>query len=223
MAFDPTFTGGVYVAVGDVNGDGYGDIIVSADTGGGPRVNIFSGKDLSLLDSFFAYDPAFGGGVRVAVARDNNGAVDLITGAGPGGGPHLKVFRVSDLSMIQSYFAFDPNFRGGISVGAGDVLGTGKMQVIVGAGAGGGPQVNVFSLTDSSTLASLYAFAAGFSGGVCVGAMDVGNDGTKGLVVAAGAGGGPHVRVLNMSDHTEMESFFAFDPAFLGGVFVGGS
>ena len=46
--------GGVHVAVGDVNGDGYSDIVVAPASGVLP-VEVFSGKDLSLLETFFPY------------------------------------------------------------------------------------------------------------------------------------------------------------------------
>src|SRR6185312_12451978 len=67
-AFDPNFTGGVYVAAGDVNGDGFADIICGADAGGGPNVTVFSGKDnaQTRLMAFFPYDMNFTGGVRVS-------------------------------------------------------------------------------------------------------------------------------------------------------------
>src|SRR5207247_2718114 len=63
FAYDPNFTGGCYIAVGDVNHDGRADIIVGADAGGGPNITVFSGQDGALLYNFFAYDPAFTGGV----------------------------------------------------------------------------------------------------------------------------------------------------------------
>ena len=60
------FPGGVSMTLGDVNGDGDVDIIAGAGPGGGPHVRVFSGVDLAELASFFAYDPAFIGGVQVA-------------------------------------------------------------------------------------------------------------------------------------------------------------
>src|SRR6266496_2122914 len=52
IPYAPTFAGGVFVAVADVNGDGYGDVITGAGAGGGPHVTVRSGKDGTLLDSF---------------------------------------------------------------------------------------------------------------------------------------------------------------------------
>src|SRR6187551_1604847 len=54
FAYTPSFSGGVRVATGDVNGDGAPDII----TGSGPgaaHVKVFSGRDSSELHSFLPY------------------------------------------------------------------------------------------------------------------------------------------------------------------------
>ena len=52
-----------------------------------------------------------------ALVLDNDLAAEIITGAGPGGGPHVKVFR-QDGSMPfgTGFFAYDPNFHGGVEV-----------------------------------------------------------------------------------------------------------
>jgi hypothetical protein len=123
IAYDPGFTGGVYVAAGDVNGDGTADIITGAGRGSaGGHVKVFRGSDLSLLNSFFAYEPTFRGGVRVAAGDLNNdGQTDIITGAGPGGGPHVKVFDGQSNALLRSFFAYDPAFKGGVYVAAGDI------------------------------------------------------------------------------------------------------
>src|SRR5262249_18273387 len=104
MAYSPYFLGGVYVAAGDVNADGRADIITAPDSGGGPEVKVFSGRDNSTLYDFYAYSPFFGGGVRVAAGDINgDGRADIITGAGPGGGPHVKAFSGANGAVIRSF------------------------------------------------------------------------------------------------------------------------
>jgi hypothetical protein len=221
LAYDPTFKGGVFVAAGDIDNDGKADIVTGAGPGAGPQVKVFSGADGSVLESFFAFDQSFTGGVSVAVGDVNgDGVADIITSAGPGGGPHINVFSGVDLSVLESFFAFDPGFNGGVFVAAGDVNGDGNSDIITAAGPGGGPHVKVFSGADLAVLQSFDAFSAGFTGGVRVACADVNGDGLADVITAAGPGGGPHVKVFSGKDGSTLNSFFAFSSSFTGGVFV---
>lgn len=212
FAYDPRFFGGIFVAAADLNGDGRAEIITGADSGGGPHVNYFkyTGPAPNMNGTFppydvnnavdqfsspefprggfYAFSPNFTGGVRVATGDVNgDGTQDIIAGAGPGGGPHVKVYNgiLTNLSLISEFFAYDAGFRGGVFVGAGDygsmtfqgfslqpppLLGTpvfkldGKADVITGAGPGGGPHVKVYDGSRLSTgqfdlLTEFFAFA----------------------------------------------------------------
>jgi len=221
-AYDRSFTGGVRVALGDVDGDGWVDLITAAGPGGGPHVKVFKHGVAELLASFYAYSPSFTGGVFVAAGDvDGDGRADIITGAGAGGGPHVNVFSGKDLSVLASFYAYNPAFTGGVHVAAGDINGDGHADIITGAGPGGGPHVNVFSGKDLSVLASFFAYAPVFNGGVFVASGDFDADGLADIVTGAGPGGGPHVRILSGANLSQLASFYAYDPAFTGGVSVG--
>src|SRR5205807_2103282 len=117
--FAQGFTGGVFVAAADLNGDGHADVIVGAGAGGGPQVNAYSGANLSqLLLSFFAYDQSFTGGVRVGAAdADGDGKPDIFTGKGPGSDPAVRRFSGLTGALIDQFFAYNQSFSSGIFVG----------------------------------------------------------------------------------------------------------
>ena len=132
---------------------------------------------------------SFSGGVRVAVGDVNgDGTPDIIAGAGPGGGPQVVVYDGTTGQIIRSFYGLASGFTGGVFVAAGDINADGFADVIVGADAGGGPQVAVFSGKDGSLLQSFYALSPSFSGGVRVAAGDVNGDGRTDIVAAAGPG-----------------------------------
>ena len=151
--FEGSFTGGVFVAAGDLTGDGVPDIAVSADQGGGPRVRIFDGKtQLPVVDFFGIDDRAFRGGARIGFGDvTGDGKLDLIVAAGFGGGPRVTVWDGQSLlarapRQVANFFAFEPSLRNGVYVAAGNFVGNdGKADIVVGAGPGGGPRVSVFS------------------------------------------------------------------------------
>jgi trimeric autotransporter adhesin len=241
------FTGGVFVAGGDLNNDGFAEIIVGAGAGApGGHVKVFDGQTNTLLASFFAFDSGFFGGVTVAAADFNlDGVADVVVGAGPGAGPHVKVMdgtrlnqvqasgQIADSALMASFFAYRLDFAGGVYVSAGgDFNNDGVPDLMTGAGPGAGPHVRVIDgsrmtqtnpdgqISDPATLDSFFAFDPAFRGGVRVGAADIDLDGEEEIMVGAGPGADPHVRLFKRSGLTEVLGFDAFGLGFPGGVFV---
>ena len=130
MAYDPKYRGGYSIAVGDVTGDGIGEIIVAPLRGGGPHVRVFT-KTGALLGEFFAYAEQFRGGVRVAtVDIDNDRIDDIVTVPESDGGPHVRIFDIAGHVKSQ-FMAFDPSLRGGLTLAVGDVDSDGAPEFAV--------------------------------------------------------------------------------------------
>ena len=68
----------------------------------------------------------------------------LVTGAGPGGGPHVRVFDPLTGEERFGFFAYDASFTGGVRMATADVNCDGVPDIITAAGPGGGPHVRVF-------------------------------------------------------------------------------
>jgi FG-GAP-like repeat len=117
LPYSPGFTGGVYVAAGDINGDGSADIITGAGPGAVPQVRAFGGLNLAELANFLAFDPGFTGGVRVAAGRVNADLVpDFVVGTGPGGG-QVRAFDGATQGLLHDFVPYAA-FTGGVFVAA---------------------------------------------------------------------------------------------------------
>ncbi len=216
----PAWLGGLPLAVADFDGDRRADIVTGSLPGRPARVTVRAAADGQVLQSFLPFGPTFTGGATVAAGDfDGDGVPELVVGAGPGGGPHVRVVTAAG-AELASFFAFDPAFTGGVSVAAADFDGDGAADLVVGAGAGGGPHVRVFRGATRAELASFFAYDPAFSGGVNVAAADLTGDGLAEVITGAGAGGGPHVRVFAGRTGAANGGFYSYAPDFRGGVVV---
>jgi large repetitive protein len=161
FAFEASFRGGIFVAIGDVDGDGRGDVIVTPDLGGGPVVAVYSGRMLTqgmssesaLLNRFFAAeDRGFRSGLLAAAGDlDNDGKADLIVSASFPEGPRIAIFNGEDVMvglsnperLTSDFVAFEDSYRNGSFIATGDVNGDGNADLAFGGGPGGGPRVRL--------------------------------------------------------------------------------
>jgi len=218
--YDDSFRGGINVAVGDIDGDGVSEIITGAGVGGGPHVRIFDVRG-NLKGQFFAYDEKFRGGVNVAVGDiDGDGVSEIITGAGVGGGPHVRIFD-NQAKLKGQFFAYENNFYGGVKVAVANVYGQktkNKKEIITSPGPGRLSEIKIFD-NFGKERKKILAYGENFRGGVNLSIGDLNKDGIDEIICGAGPGGAPHVRAFNVKGEL-VSSFYSLDSNFSGGVSV---
>jgi hypothetical protein len=204
FAYDPNFTAGIDVAVGDIDGNGVAEIITAPGPGGGPHVKVFK-ADGTLLKEFMAYGTSFSGGVRVSASDiDSNKKWEIVTAPATKGGPHVKVWNADTLTVVKELMAYDVGFQGGLDVGGY----TGGFVTV--PNRGGGPHVKVFD-KNAQLKSEFFAYAGTFTVGLRVSVAD------GKIVTAPASTGGPHVKMFSLTGSESFSKLAAFEPWWRGG------
>jgi hypothetical protein len=222
------------VAVGDVDGDGRGDIVLLAQLADGTQLRVLT-ADGRQLASFFVLESGILPGASLAVGDlDGDRKAEIVLGGGPtptapwppvanGADQRVVVYRL-DGKVVGRFTAYPGLFQGGVRVALADVEHNGRPAVITAPGPGMEPEIDVYSqrwldTRDRGTrLGHFLAYESSFSGGVNVAAGYSAGDPI--LVTAPGPGRAPEVRVFD-SQGRRLASFMAFEIVYTGGLSVG--
>ncbi len=185
----------------------YGSQIKITDKGG------------NLADKFNSYGDKFFGGISTAAGdADGDGKQEIITGPNSGGGPHIKIFDLHG-NLKGQFFAYDKNFRGGVNVAAGNIVGgvrSAQLEIVVAPQKSGGPHIKIVNMK-GQILNQFFAYDKKFRGGVNISLADFNYDGLDEIITGAGQGGAPHV-IIFKKDGTLIYSYYGFEEKFNGGI-----
>jgi hypothetical protein len=213
LAYEPTYHGGVRVAVGFFDKTGMPEIAVAPGQGHTPLVKVFDlhGK---LLFQFMAYPSSVQGGLNIAVGDIEGTAatsteLDDIVTAPSHGVSEIRVWHdqypttpATPVKLFRDFTVWSKTFLGGSTVAVADLNLDGRGDVIVGSGPGMQPLIEAFNVAPVFSAYSpfkiFYPFDPSFRGGVNVSAISAGFGVSTPLVIASqGNSGAPQVRVLN--------------------------
>lgn len=220
FVFSEDFRGGVNLAVGDVNGDGKKELIVSQASEGQAWVKVYSftKTETNVIAEFLAFPDSFKGGCYVAAGNITKGKQDeIIVGAGAGGGPQVRVFDGNGNWEGIQWFPFDQSFNGGVSVASGNLNKNKKDEIIVGQASEGQAWVKVYKNKAQAVISEFKAYPNDFIGGVTLSVGKVKKNRKKRIITGPGDSWGPEVKVFGKKGK-QLKDFAVYDPEFRGKV-----
>lgn len=211
LAYEPNFLGGVNSVVGDVDGDGWFETIVTPNLGRIGEVRVFTETGTEIVSRrLLPFGPQWRGGVNVAFGDiDGDGRGDLVVSKATGDG-EVRVFRGEEAGFATAPYRtirpFGRNFLGGSSVAVadfgrsgGDGTPDGRAEVVVGSGPTTAGRVLVYDMTGTTPVVvdTIRPFGGAFLGGLAVSTARLNFDSVPDIIVAAGRRGGGAVETYN--------------------------
>jgi parallel beta-helix repeat protein len=222
--FGTSYFGGINLAIGDFDGDGFDEYVVATASGNGVvKAYEFDG---TLIFKMRPFGTGFIEGINVTVGDFNGDGDDEIFVGKAVNGQRVKIYEYDGTMTGNKIFdkdPFGPSFIGGVNLAAGDWDGDGDDDAIVGM-ASGGSAVKGFEYVDgdiggNQILEKLRPFGATFTGGVNIACGDFTNDGKEELFLAQATGGW---QVKGWKNDGTLVGELIFRPTPFGTAFTGG-
>ncbi len=203
---------GVYVAAGDVNGDGAKEIVVNFGSGTTPEVRVYTATG-HRLSAFLAFGKNFRGGTSVAVGDVNgDGTADIVTAPGQGGGPYVVTYSAFGERLGQ-FRAYPANVRSGVQLTTVDVNADGVAEI-----ASVVNQTNTLVKVFSGKGSMLHSFKTVSIGPNALRAATAVS--TPSIIVGSAAGKASRVTSYTADGGTGQIQFTPFGTAYTAGVSV---
>jgi hypothetical protein len=192
---------GTRIATGDVTGDGKADIVTGFDQCA-PNIQVYDGASGKRIAFFGAFNAAGANhGIRVAAGDVNgDGRAEVITGAGSGDSPTVRIFSGTPTDFfptpLRSFDAFGSSVTSGVEVAAADVNGDHKADVVAAAETPDDAQVKIFDGSTGELLHSFQPFGVVSAGSLRIAASDVDGNGKPEIVAAATVGYSSLIRIF---------------------------
>jgi hypothetical protein len=218
LPFGNKYKNGFSVATGNLDGDPESEYIVGSGPGLETSVRVYDDNG-GFLRVFKVYAPNFKGGIHVSTVDINDDGLDeIVTGAGGGGTPSVKVFGTHGTELHQ-WYAYSMDNKWGVFVAGGDTDGDGEEEVITSLGAGAAPLVKLFNPMTGGMKDSFMAYGETTRFGTDIAAGNVTGGPADEIVTAPMKGGVPKIKIFN-GDTTLNRTFYAYSEGFKGGVRV---
>jgi len=205
FAFEDAYKGGDQIAHVDLDANGKRDLVVVSKN----KVTVWR-DDGQLFAKLYPYTASYDGGIRLAFGdMTGDGQFEMVVGPTAGYPLPIQVYTRFGSKLYDNWFPFGKTYTGGYSLGIVQPTQDQTGKVVVGSGIGKATVVQLYD-TNFTLFKEWFAYDKFFKGGVNVAVGDVDGDGQEEIVVGAGPGKKPLVKVFDTSGKLKYSEFEAY-------------